>query len=52
VKLLGMTLLLFGMASAVFAAASTAPEISPVSAGSALVLTAGAVLVIRGRRRG
>ena len=48
-KLLGMTLLLIGMGSAAFA--TPVPEISPVSAGSAIALIAGAVLVIRGRRK-
>jgi hypothetical protein len=51
VKLLGITLLLIGLGSAAFAGALGVPEIAPVSAGSALALIAGAVLVIRGRRK-
>jgi hypothetical protein len=49
VKLLGTALLLIGMGSAAFA--TVVPEISPVSAGSAIALISGAVLVMRGRRR-
>ncbi len=47
-KLLGCVLLLIGMGSAAF---GTVPEISPASAGSAIALISGAVLVMRGRRR-
>jgi hypothetical protein len=50
-KLVGITLLLMGLASVVMAAAPTVPEISPVSAGSAVALVAGAVLIMRGRRK-
>jgi hypothetical protein len=42
-------LLLMGMAS--FAGATAVPEISPASAGSALALISGALLVMRGRRK-
>jgi hypothetical protein len=48
-KLLGGVLLLVGMGSAAFA--SPVPEINPASAGSALALISGAVLVMRGRRK-
>jgi hypothetical protein len=48
-KLLGSILLLIGMGSAAFAI--VAPEISPASAGSAIALISGAVLVMRGRRK-
>lgn len=48
-KILGMVLLLIGMGSAAFA--NVAPEISPASAGSAIALLSGALLVMRGRRR-
>jgi hypothetical protein len=50
VKLLGSMLLLIGMGSAAFAQVA-APEISPASAGSAIALISGAVLVMRGRRK-
>jgi len=43
-------LLLIGMGGAVFAQAA-APEVSPASAGSAVALIAGAVLIMRGRRK-
>ena len=48
-KILGMTLLLVGMAS--FASATPVPEIDPGSAGSALALLSGALLVIKSRRK-
>jgi hypothetical protein len=48
VKLVGSILLLIGMGSMAFA---TVPEISPASAGSAIALISGAVLVMRGRRK-
>ena len=47
-KLLGMMLLVVGTAH--FAMATT-PEIGVGSAGSALALVSGALLVIRGRRK-
>jgi hypothetical protein len=47
-KLLGMMLLLIGLGSVAFGGV---PEISPASAGSALALISGAVLVMRGRRK-
>jgi hypothetical protein len=47
-----MMLLLISLGSSVFAGVFVAaPEISPVSAGSALALLSGALLVIRGRRK-
>jgi hypothetical protein len=49
-KLLGYMLLLMGMGSAAFAVAAV-PEINPASAGSALALVSGALLVMRGRRK-
>jgi hypothetical protein len=48
-KLLGITLLLLGVSGA--AMASAVPEIDPGSAGSAVALLAGALLVIRARRK-
>lgn len=48
-KVAGMTLLLLGVAG--LASATTVPEIDPGSAGSAVALLAGALLVIRGRRK-
>jgi hypothetical protein len=41
-------LLLIGMGGAAF---GTVPEISPASAGSALALVSGMLLVMRGRRK-
>lgn len=43
-------IVLLGIGAGV-AATATVPEIDPVSAGSALALLAGTLLVIRGRRR-
>lgn len=48
-KIGAMVLLLVGISG--LAQASAVPEISPGEAGNALALLAGAVLVIRGRRR-
>ena len=49
-KLLGMALMFVGVAS--FASAVfTVPEIDPGSAGSALALLSGALLVVRARRK-
>jgi hypothetical protein len=48
-KLLGMALMFVAFAS--FANAFVAPEIDPGSAGSALALLSGALLVIRARRK-
>jgi hypothetical protein len=49
VKFAGFVLLMMGMGSAAFATA--VPEISPASAGSALALVSGALLVMRGGRK-
>jgi hypothetical protein len=48
-KLLGMALMFIGIAS--FASATVAPEIDPGSAGSALALLSGSLLVIRASRK-
>jgi len=48
-KLLGMALLLVGVSS--FAYAVATPEIDGGSAGSALALLSGALLIIRSRRK-
>jgi hypothetical protein len=48
-KLLGMALMFVGVAS--FASAVSAPEIDPGSAGSALALLSGTLLVIRASRK-
>ena len=48
-KAAGLALLGIGMSSACLAIGS--PEIDPASGGSALALLAGAMLMIRGRRR-
>jgi hypothetical protein len=47
-KLLGLILLLVGTSGAALAAI---PEISPASGASAIALLAGALLVVRGRRK-
>jgi hypothetical protein len=48
-KLVGLLLLFAGASS--FALASGVPEVGVGSAGSAIALLSGAVLVIRGRRK-
>ncbi len=48
-KILGMALMLTAVSGLAFATA--VPEIDPGSAGSALALLTGALLVIRGRRK-
>ena len=48
-RMVGMMLLLIGAAG--FAMANPVPEIDPGSAGSALALLSGALLVARGRRK-
>ena len=48
-KVLGMVILIAGASQ--FAMASTVPEIGVGSAGSAIALISGAMLVIRGRRK-
>lgn len=49
-KTLGMLLLMAAVSASCWAAPS-APEIDPASAGSAIALVAGALLVIRGRKK-
>jgi hypothetical protein len=44
-------IILLGIGAGVAAMATPSPEIDPASAGSALALLAGTLLVIRGRRR-
>jgi hypothetical protein len=51
VKLLGNIVLLIALGSVAIAQPVPTPEISSVPAGSALALIAGAVLVMRGRRK-
>jgi hypothetical protein len=48
-KLMGMALMFIGVAA--FANATVAPEIDPGSAGSAIALLSGALLVIRAGRK-
>jgi len=50
-KVLGQVLLFIGVGSVAFGGAPPAPEISSASAGSAIALISGAVLVMRGRRK-
>ena len=50
-KIIGMMLLLVGLAGLAMADAVLAPEIDPGSATTALALLSGAMLVIRGRRK-
>jgi len=49
-KYLGIALLFLGVSGAAFAVPA-APEIDPGTAGSALALLTGALLVIRARKR-
>ena len=48
-KTLGMLLLMVGIAGCCMAA--PVPEIDPATGGSAIALVAGALLVIRGRKK-
>ena len=50
-KLLGLAAVLMGTASALIAAGSAVPEIDGSTAISAVALVAGALLVIRARRK-
>ena len=50
-KLIGAVLLVMGMGSIASALTPVVPEIGPASAGTAIALIAGAVLVMRGRRK-
>ena len=49
-KIVGFMLLMIGVGGSAFGIPAV-PEISPASAGSALALISGALLVMRGRRR-
>jgi len=46
-----IVLVLFAIGSGVAASAVSVPEIDPASGASALALLAGAVVLVRGRRR-
>ncbi len=50
-KFVGIALLLIGSATAILAMVAPAPEVDAGSAASAFAFLAGAVLVIRGRRK-
>lgn len=50
-KTFGMLLLMLGAAGCCMALPQSTPEIDPASGGCALALVAGALLVIRGRRK-
>jgi hypothetical protein len=50
-KLLGLAVVLMGMATALTAAGAVAPEIDGSTTVAALALLAGGVLVIRARRK-
>jgi len=50
-KTLGMLLLLAGVSAVCLAQVRGTPEVDPASAGSALALITGALLVIRGRKK-
>ncbi|MDP8990018.1 MAG: hypothetical protein M3N41_08060 [Acidobacteriota bacterium] len=50
-KVLGMMILLAGAAQLAMASPAPVPEIGVGSAGSAIALISGAMLVIRGRRK-
>ena len=49
-RVAGMVMLIVGVSGAAMAA-TTVPEIDPGAGASAVALLAGAILVIRGRRR-
>jgi hypothetical protein len=50
-KLIAVMLLVLGTSSVSMAASWTVPEVDPTSSMAAMALLAGAVLVIRGRRK-
>jgi hypothetical protein len=50
-RILGLSLLLAGVASSAFALDVVAPEIDGASAVSAIVLLSGGLLVLRARRK-
>jgi hypothetical protein len=49
--LIGVTLLVIGTSAVALGTALGTPEIDPASAGSALALLAGALVIIQGRRK-
>ena len=49
-SLFALTLLALAVQTAAMAAPSAVPEIDPASAGGAIALLAGVVLMVRGRR--
>jgi hypothetical protein len=49
-KVLGLTILVMGMATALFAG-STAPEIDASTGAAAVALLSGGILVLRARRK-
>jgi len=49
-KVLGLVLLLVGMTGILAASVTPAPEIDPGSAGSAIALLSGALVVLKSRR--
>jgi len=51
VKVLGLSLMLAGLAGAAFGAAISAPEIDGSSAVAAVALIAGGLVVLRARKR-
>ncbi|HET7184535.1 MAG TPA: hypothetical protein VFI82_07605 [Terriglobales bacterium] len=50
-KLIGTALLIAGLSSAAIAGTFTVPEIDAATAVSAITLVAGALLIIRGRKK-
>ena len=50
-KVIGMMLLFVGVSGMAVATALPCPEIDPGSAGTAVALLSGALLVIRGRKK-
>jgi len=50
-RMLGMAMLLVGVSGLAFAFATPVPEIDAGSAGTAVALLTGTLLVIRGRRK-
>jgi LPXTG-motif cell wall-anchored protein len=50
-KVLGFVLIVTAMSAVAMAGTAAVPEISPASAASGIAIVAGAVLVLRGRRK-
>jgi hypothetical protein len=50
-KILGLTLLMIGASVSCLAGVIAVPELDPASGGAALALVAGALLIIRARRK-